>query len=135
MGPVASGVARRLQLRGQSGIWRLMPTPHPIPFSPGFAWLLPGTIRSFVRLIAGAGKTESDTPAAEGVSNADWPYPASGGAGEALIHVSIHCIAKVIGPIVHEGAPYHIAEAIAMLDPEHCQKVPGPDHLDSDPLV
>jgi hypothetical protein len=35
---VAVGVARRLQLRGQSRIWRLLPTPHRIPFSPGRAW-------------------------------------------------------------------------------------------------
>jgi hypothetical protein len=37
-GTVALGVARRLQLRGQSRNWRLLPTPHRIPFSPGRAW-------------------------------------------------------------------------------------------------
>ncbi len=34
-GPVAfPGAARRSQLRGQSRIWRLMATPHRIPFYP-----------------------------------------------------------------------------------------------------
>lgn len=33
------GGARRLQLRGQLRVWRLMPTPHRIPFSPDRAWL------------------------------------------------------------------------------------------------
>src|SRR5690606_38911116 len=56
------GVARRLQLRGQSGIWRLMPTPPPVPFSLGRAWLGREPSRPSVRRNAKRIKTESDTP-------------------------------------------------------------------------